>query len=503
MRNVLLLVIDALTAPYLYDEIENGRLPTFAAIKENSVYRSQCTTVFPSITQAALSSLVTGRYPAEHGVLGSHWYREESGESVHFSTELSYIFQKGLGNHLYDLVYKLNHVYLNKDVSTIFEEVDALGMDAASINHLIYRGSYEHEVDMPFLFKFLPNLPKKITLKGPQQFMLGDFLNDPDGMEAKATRTGLLNWLGFHDNNAVDILNQLADSDAFPPFTLAYFPANDELSHRNGPVDAHRDLASLDKELGSFFERYGGVASFLERFTLIVTGDHSQTSILDDETESSIDLEQTLGRFRISETGMGWSDGDELMICTNMRAAQFYFRSFNNEVFETTIQDLLDEPRIDQVIWRAELTEQHPGYVCQSENGRLHFWRGTAESTATARDRYDNRWSWQGDLAVLDGTVQNGVVSFEDYPNAFERIAGILDSPESGPLWCTARLGYEFYASKVERHAGGGSHGSLHLSDTHAPLFVAGAPSGFSLPQHPRLIDVAPLCLQILQQETT
>lgn len=501
MKKILLLVIDALSAPHFNAEIDNGRLPTFATIKKNSIYRDQCTTIFPSITQAALSSLITGCYPAQHNVLGAHWYREKEQEPVFFSVDLSYIFQKGLGQHLYDLLYKLNHVYLSKNVTTIFEEVDAMGMDAASINHLLYRGNYKHDVHMPFLFKFFTNIPAQITLMGPQQFMLGDFLNDPNELDIKAKHTGWLNWLGFHDNNSIDILNQLKDIDAFPAFSLAYFPANDELSHRDGPENAHRELKSLDKGLKTFLDKFGGLDAFLEQFVLVITGDHSQTPILSDKGESTIDLEKLLKQFRISDTGMPWADDDEIMICTNMRAAQLYFQNFSQEMFETVKQQLIAEPRIDQLMWRADLIDERDGYLCETANGRLHFWPCENEERAMGIDAYQNYWAWEGDLSVVDGRVNKTHLEFEKYPNAFERIAGILDSPESGPIWFTAKLGYEFYAPKVDRHPGGGSHGSLHLSDSHAPLLVCGAPAGFSLPEKPRLVDITPLCLQLLRQE--
>jgi hypothetical protein len=50
---------------------------------------------------------------------------------------------------------------------------------------------------------------------------------------------------------------------------------------------------------------------------------------------------------------------------------------------------------------------------------------------------------------------------------------------------------------RIKLHPGG-SHGSLHKDDSTMPLLLAGAPEGVTLPDHPRAVDVAPLCLKVL-----
>ena len=43
-------------------------------------------------------------------------------------------------------------------------------------------------------------------------------------------------------------------------------------------------------------------------------------------------------------------------------------------------------------------------------------------------------WSWRGEDAALQLDVQSGVVESQEYPNAFERIAGALDATNSGDV---------------------------------------------------------------------
>lgn len=153
-------------------------------------------------------------------------------------------------------------------------------------------------------------------------------------------------------------------------------------------------------------------------------------------------------------------------------------------------------------MWRSDwMAEARPGYlVSTADRGEIHFWLGTDGPNSTV-DRYGASWSWRGNLEVLDDHVSNGVITFPDYPNAFERIATGLECPTGGQVWLTARPVYEFTRQELSVHNDGGSHGSLHASDSLSPLILAGPPNGVTLPAHPRTVDLLPLCLEILDLE--
>jgi hypothetical protein len=89
------------------------------------------------------------------------------------------------------------------------------------------------------------------------------------------------------------------------------------------------------------------------------------------------------------------------------------------------------------------------------------------------------------------------VLTFPTYPNAFERIVCAPHAADGLHLWVTAHPGYELVMPRIKMHPKG-SHGSLHKDDSTMPLILAGAPAGISLPEHPRIVDVAPLCLAVL-----
>lgn len=489
MKRVILFVIDALTSPLLLNEMENGRYPHFQKLKEAGTFRPQCISIFPSITHAALSSIATGKYPAEHGIIGSHWYDIEKDKVVYYSGGLNMVRQKGFGTFFRELLLDLNNEYLASP--TIFQLLERDGYKTANINFLVYKGDVEHEIEMPLMLKWLPDLPASTTIKGAKELLLGDLLFDPNNLDVKAAFRGASYWFGFHDKNTIDLVLQMAQVDEFPDFTLAYFPENDQRAHEDGPIEAHKNLMNLDAMLGHLFEIYGGLDAFLEQFTLVVTGDHSQSETAVFEDEEAINLAEILSDYQVAEGGNPWQADDEIMACPNLRSAVLYLKNKATKQIEDVILKLLAEPRIDQVIYRAELLSADDGYVVQTANGRLRFWSAVADGTT---DRYGNRWQWEGDLAVVNGRLQNNTLIFPDYPNAFERITGVLNAPASGQLWVTAKLGCELMIPHVEVYNDGGSHAALHRLDSEPPLFVAGAPAGVEIPEFPRIIDIAPLC---------
>ena len=131
----------------------------------------------------------------------------------------------------------------------------------------------------------------------------------------------------------------------------------------------------------------------------------------------------------------------------------------------------------------------------RSQRGRLEFDRATGLSLV---DVFGGGWTWSGDPGAVTMEQDGGTIVFADYPNAFERIAGALDLEQSGEVWVTAKAGCEFEVPGGEAHIGGASHGALHKLDSLSPVIVAGGGAGQTLPRHMRLVDIAPLCMQLL-----
>ena len=496
---MLLCVIDGWTSRVFIPAREEGRLPNFTELARAGYFNPNCISIFPSITPAALASIITGRYPAEHGLAGAYWYDTDTEEVMYFGDDIWVVLNRGMNNFIRDFLVKLNHQYLNAE--TLCQRVEQEGLKAACLNYFIYRGDVEHKFRLPPLFRILDLVPgvsfPRIVL-GPSTMILGDFVSS--GIDLSG---GLTGRFGFEDDYTIDALVQLIERKSLPDFTVAYFPSYDKLGHDVGLDGAFSKLEHLDERLGEVVQAFGGLERMLEEVCLVMTADHSMSNVLDDEEESAIRLDARLTGFQVADAGNPWREGDQLKVCPNLRAAHIYFRRFTPDLLQGAVEQLLPDPRIDQIMWRADLTgKEDRGFRVVTRNrGSLLFWKG-ADGDKTARDHYGCPWSWQGDLSTIDAHVsEENVILSENYPNAFERIASILNLEDNGHLMVTAWPGYEFKLPRTSIHGGGGSHGSLHAQDSVVPLLIAGAPGGIELPPYPRTVDVAPICLNVLGLE--
>jgi hypothetical protein len=291
------------------------------------------------------------------------------------------------------------------------------------------------------------------------------------------------------------MLLQLAEAGEMGDFTVAYFADNDYRSHEVGPVGAFPVVERVDRALGSVFDSAGGADRFMRDTCVIVTSDHGHCEVLSGAT-AAIRLEEVLQDFRRADLARGWRADDQIMVCPNMRAAQVYFKEIDDRLVRDVTRAALADERIDLVMRKSSRSEGSGTYCVGSRRGTLEFERAGADG-GCARDAFATRWRWSGEEDVLRLDIEDGVVDSAEYPNALERIAGILDAPNSGDLWLTARPGCEFEVPGGSPHVGGASHGALHALDSLSPLIVGGAGAP-RLPRAIRSVDIAPLCMQIL-----
>lgn len=502
---VLLIVVDACSSRVFVPALENGRLPNLSALSRAGVLHPTSTSIFPSITPAATSSIITGVYPYEHGIAGAHWYNPNNDTVVYYGPDFWVIVDKGVGDFFEDFLIRLNQERLQAE--TLFQTIERSGRTAACLNYLMFRGDSEHTINVPLLLDLMPNVSLSETIHGASILYWGDFVATrfDDVGQSLSSAGGPHNRFGFTDAATAELLVQMAEHGLLPDFTLAYFPDNDFDSHDQGPENAVTTLEAVDTKLGALIDAYGGMDAMLDELCIILTGDHAQTDVIDDEDAAGIELDDLLGEFVLATPGEPWRDDDQLLVCPNLRAAQLYLHYPTSEQVERLTQALLSDERIDQVIWRDTIANADGrGFrVATRDRGRLHAWAGD-DGPTTARDEYGGVWSWDGDLSTVDGTVSSeGELEFLDYPNAFERIAGGINPERSGHLWVTARPGHEFRLKHTTLHVGGGSHGSLHTDDSTSPLLIAGAPEDITLPATPRAVDVGPLVLRLLGMQPT
>jgi len=491
---VLLVVIDAATPRVVGPAIQTGRLPTLQRLIERGSYHDTCTTIFPSITPAATTSIITGEYPASSGIVGASWFDEATQNVAYYGDDFWIMAREGFRSFLDDFLIGLNGDRLV--APTLFEIVERTGLRAACVNYLIFKGLHQHEVKMPMALRILPGVRRKEYVLGPSIIAIGDFLTTHT-MRGKPLDQvgGVLHRFGMDDASTSELLFELAE-DTFPDFTVAYFADNDYRSHEVGPYEALEVVERVDRGLSRAFQAAGGLEKVLEEMFVIVTSDHGHCEVLPDHDRGAICLDQILGEFKQAVLGRPWTEGDEIMICPNMRATQIYFRRATARHVRRAIMAALSDTRVDHAIYRShDIDGVRDHFWVQSRRGGLEFWR--AADGAHATDAFGTTWSWQGDLGVVDGRVDGDRLVWGDYPNAFERMAGALEHPYSATLWFTARPGCEFEVPGGDAHLGGASHGGLHALESYCPLIVAG-PTRVELPVHMRSIDIAPLCLNLL-----
>ena len=428
--------------------------------------------IFPSITPAATTSIITGCYPAEHGIAGASWYDEVRKDVAYYGDDFWVIAREGFGAFIRDFLLRLNGDRLH--APTMFEMVERSGRLAACLNYLVFRGNFAHRVNIPALMAALPGVPFTETVEGPSTLSLGDFVGPytHDGRKLDE-KGGVLHRFGMDDASTGAMLRDMAAGGPLPDFTVAYFADNDYESHEVGPVNALPVIERVDAMLGEAFEAAGGLDRVLSDTLVIVTSDHGHCEVL--PTGSVIRLDLMLANYRQAALGRPWQPDDMVMICPNMRATQIYLHETRGDLIERIAADLLTDRRVDQIIWRTEHTRPGvAGYTVATRRGRLEFVHGDGLPTP-CRDPFGGRWSIAGDREALAIELDGDEVIYNEYPNAFERLAGVLDHKQSGEIWVTAMPGAEFEVPGGKAHVSGASHGALHALDRHRPDVHAGA----------------------------
>jgi len=493
---VLLIVIDAATPHAVCPAIRMGRLPVLQRLVERGAMHEASVSIFPSITPAATSSIATGAYPYEHGIAGASWYDSAREEVAYYGDDFWVIAREGIATFLEDFLLRLNGDRLL--APTMFQMIEHTGRQAACLNYLVFKGDRPHDAGIPAALAAISAAGLSETLLGPSILALGDFVV-PRWLSGEKLRKkgGVLHRFGMDDASTGVMLCDLIGRAALPDFTIAYFADNDYRSHEVGPVAALTVLDEIDRMLGVAFDAGGGMERVLADTVIIITSDHGHCDILPDGARAVIRLDRLLANYRQAALGRAWDRRDEVMICPNMRAAQIYVRKAEPQTIEAIASAVLEDARVDQVMWRTGLTRPGAeGYTVSTNRGRLEFARAAGSGSGT--DVFGGNWTWTGDAAALALHQDGPAILFDDYPNAFERIAGALDLDKSGEIWVTAKAGCEFEVPGGEAHVGGASHGALHTLDSLSPVIVAGGSAQHTLPRHMRLVDIAPLCMQIL-----
>jgi hypothetical protein len=265
---------------------------------------------------------------------------------------------------------------------------------------------------------------------------------------------------------------------------LFSLPDNDAWSHKNGPHAQVTSIAGADRQLERLMHAAGGPEKFFDQYAVIVASDHSQAAV-----EERIRLDRAFAEFDVATQSAASAIGAEVALSPAQRSAMIYAldEDRRDQVVARSIEAACAVEGVDLVLWLVR-ADKREGIV-RSSRGELHFAPG-----GELEDERGGRWSVEGEFETLGLRVEDGRVTSPEYPNALARAWSALTCRTSGDVLLSAAPGYEFVDWGGADHVGGGSHGSLHRSDSLGALLWCGTgPGSREDRQQWSLLDITPM----------
>ena len=479
-KKVVYVVVDGMGTEAFEQATASGRAPALSFIKDRGRYVRDSVAIFPTITPAATASLLTGEVPAAHGIPGMCWYDRDAQRFVNYGQSPRAALTEGVGQIVRDVVLNLNSRHLSRDVATIHEQLDRMAVRTASINFMLFRGPYMHEVQPNGLAKLLfdDELPEQIP--GPKEHYFADVVNG-SSESSPLIKTSIHKRVKATDGWAAQVTRDLLERDA-ADMILFYLHENDHSSHRQGPHSQVDNLTAADEHVAHVLDAFPSWERALEEIGFVVTADHAQSPISRDK-DHILDVEDVLADFTrvVPDKGSEPFGDADLAAAGNGRIGFVYLNEERREQLRgAVVSTLAQTPGIDQVMWR-----DGDDYLVAGRRGELRFCPSTSEGVV---DERGNKWSFEGDLEVVDGVIEGNDLRTPEYPLALWRIQAALDLPRIGDVVFTNELTYETKDLAGGDHRGGGDHASLHAQDSLVPfLSTLGEP-----PVRPSTVDVVP-----------
>ncbi|HWE32914.1 MAG TPA: alkaline phosphatase family protein [Solirubrobacteraceae bacterium] len=459
-KKLVLVVIDALKPAMLERAIAVGRAPALQRIMDEGVYVDDCVAAFPSVTPVCAASITTGAGPDGHHIPSMNWYHREEARYVEYGSSFSASRQFGVIRSLTDTVYRMNAEHLSRDVETVFESLDDIDVRTAGTTYLIYRGRHQHEVaNETALARIVTSTLFRRTIDGPKELFYADIY-----ASRKTGCRGQLGMPGIRDQHTGCVGAFLEENDLYD-FMLFSLPDNDAWSHKHGPHSQVTSIAAADRQLERLMHAAGGPDAFLDTHAVIVCSDHSQATV-----EDRIRLDQAFEEFDVATPSPSRSIGAEIAISPAQRSAMIY---------------VLDDEHRDQLVQRSVQTSlgtQGVDVVCHMAGSEAVIRTGRGElrfaPDGPVEDLRGGRWHLDGELAAIGAEDRGGRFYSPHYPDALGRVWSALQCPTGGDVLLSAAPSYEFVDWGGADHVGGGSHGSLHASDSLGALLWCGIENG-------------------------
>ncbi len=470
--------------------VAEGVAPMLATLIERGRYIPDCVAAFPSVTPVCAASIVTGVAQDEHKIPGMNWFHREENRYVEYGSSFRAAQRFGIVRQLTDTVYNMNRAHLSPDTPTVFEYLDDADVRTAGTTYLMYRGRHRHEPQKDtaltrFAARLMPH-----PVMGPRELFYADiFASRPTGC-----RSGL-GMPGVRDRHSGCVSAYMVEHDLFD-FLLLSLPDNDWYSHKHGPEGQLHSIAQADLQLARVFNAGGGIDRFLEEHAVIAMADHSHAPV-----QSTISLQAQLAELGVLGPKGGLESGGDggergvaeprIAVCPSQRGAMVYAlnESERDAMRASVVTRALALDGVDLVIWLERDARDAPreAVIASADRGELRF-----VPDGPLADPRGRRWSVAGELAVLGARIKSDRLLTPNYPDALARVWSALTCSTSGEVLLSAAPGYEFLDWGGAAHVGGGSHGSLHASDSLGALVLCGI-DAVAEPAQWAIRDIAPI----------
>ncbi|HEY1690284.1 MAG TPA: alkaline phosphatase family protein [Solirubrobacteraceae bacterium] len=509
-KKLILCVIDAMAPAMLQRTIEQGAAPVLARLIERGELVNDCVAAFPSVTPVCAASIVTGARQDRHQIPGMNWYHREEQRYVEYGSSFRSAQRFGIARQLTDTVYNMNRAHLAAEPTTIFERLDDVDVRTAGTTYLMYRGRHRHEPQRDTtLAKIAASTLMRHPVLGPRELFYADIF-----ASQRTPCRSTLGMPGIRDRHSGCVGAYLVENDLFD-FMLFSLPDNDWLSHKHGPEAQVRSIAAADLQLARMMAPAGGVDAFLEDHAVIVMADHSQAPI-----SEVVCLQDELAELRVlgpggrlyeggrqNDVGRSLGNGDrpQIAVCPSQRAAMIYVleEEQRDALRPGIVRRCLELPGVELAAWLERDANGTPreGAV-RTALGELRFapadgqgeamrgetlpggrdgalrgaWTapGGSGGSGDVEDLRGVRWSIEGDLGTVGGSVEDGLLLTPSHPDVLARLYAALICPTSGDVLLSAAAGCEFTDWGGQAHVGGGSHGSLRAEDSLCPVLGCG-----------------------------
>jgi hypothetical protein len=485
---LVLCVIDAMAPEMLERAVASGAAPVLERLIERGRYVPDCVAAFPSVTPVCAASIVTGAGQDSHRIPAMNWYHREEERYVEYGSSFRAAQRFGIARQLTDTVYNMNRAHLSADTPTLFESLDDRGVRTAGTTYLMYRGRHRHEPQRDTTLARVASRLMRHPVLGPRELFYADIF----ASRRTSCRSGL-GMPGVRDRHSGCVSSYMVENDLFD-FLLLSLPDNDWYSHKYGPEAQVRSLAQADLQLARVMDAGGGVERFLDEHAVIAMADHSQAEIT-----GTIALQDELAELGVLGPGRqgssARSESPRIAVSPSQRAAMVYaLHATERDSMRALVEArALAVEGVDLVMWLERDAHDAPreGVISSAERGELRFRPGGPVTDPRGRP-----WSVEGALAAIEGEVQDGLLVTDAYPDALARVWSALTCPTSGEVLLSATPGYEFIDWGRQAHLGGGSHGSLHASDSIGALILSGVSLPDPEPAQWAIRDVAPIILR-------